>query len=50
MSNHLTRSIISASGATGGKADLMVLPHEDGGGGVQCIDISDPTNMTVLGA
>jgi hypothetical protein len=50
MSNHLTRSIISASGATGAKADLMVLPHEDGGGGVQCIDISDPTNMTVLGS
>ena len=39
----------AAGGAAGVSADLMVLPHEDGGGGVQCIDISDPTNMTVLG-
>jgi len=49
MSNHLTRSIISASGATGAKADLAVIPNEDSSS-ITCIDVSDPTNMSVLGS
>lgn len=48
MSNHLTRSIISASGAKAAPADLAVVPFEDSGGGVHTIDISDPTNMSIL--
>lgn len=47
MSNLL--KVIAASGAKGVSADIAVVPHEDGGGGVQVFDISDPTNMSVLG-
>ena len=47
MSNLL--KVMAASGAKGVSADIAVVPHEDGGGGVQVFDISDPTNMSVLG-
>ena len=47
MSNLL--KVMAASGAKGVSADIAVVPHEDGGGGVQVFDISDPTNMSELG-
>ncbi len=40
--------LLAASGAKAATADLAVVPFEDGGGGVQTIDISDPTNMSIL--
>lgn len=40
--------LLAASGAKTASADLAVVPFEDSGGGVHTIDISDPTNMSIL--
>jgi hypothetical protein len=47
MSNGALK-LLAASGAKTVAADLAVVPFEDSGGGVHTIDISDPTNMSIL--